>query len=488
MSRPEIMSTDNAGPAPAESYGLLGRDAGRHTKKFFSAGVAVLVLAGGYLAATAQTRDLTHILLGLGILVFAALPMLLWFKNGGGRFPALESMMLLGISAYAMPLLREHEHLQYYSSDVITRASVAVLLHLITAFAVYQITPGQPRRGRFWSESILTKGVERTVAYGIILSTSYIGIAAFTDWIPDDLLSVLRAVFYGLGTICTFVTTQRWGRGELSRGDCWLFGGLLVLQLLFMAMSLLLVQSITLLGVAFMGYLSGGRGVPWRAMLAAFAIVAILHNGKYEMRRLYWEEKRPAPGIFELPAYYVEWVGYGLSPDGGSGGKGASRRLIERTSLMHILCLVADYSPAQQPYLGGQTYANVLPQLIPRFFWPDKPRSHISTYQLSIYYGLQDEDATQTTTIAFGQLAEAYANYGWLGAVFLGAFYGFVIRKLQWWSRDSPMFSLAGLMMILVTAWSFNGELTMAAWVSSLFQALLVVLGLPLLLRGLLGL
>jgi len=447
-----------------------------------------LLIGGGYLAFTAQARDFTHVLLGLGILVFATLPILLWFKNGGGRFPAFESMMLLSVSAYAIPLLREHEHLQFFSAGVITQAAVAVLLYLAAGFLAYQVTPGMPLRGSFWSVSIFTKRIERTVSHGILASTIYAGVSALTDWIPSDIASVLRAIFYGVGTICTFVTTQRWGRGELTAGDRALFGSLLIAQLVFMALSLLLVQPITLLGVAFMGYLSGGRRVPWRAMLLVFAIVAILHNGKYEMRRLYWEEKRPEPGLADLPAFYFEWIGYGLLLDGSAGGRGASRRLIERTSLMHILCLVAEYSPKQQPYLNGRTYANVLPQLIPRFFWPDKPRSHISTYQLSIYYGLQDEDATQSTTIAFGQLAEAYANFGLFGAIALGAFYGFVIRKLQWWSRDSPMFSLAGLMMILVTAWSFNGELTMAAWVSSLYQALIVVLGLPLLLRGLLGL
>jgi hypothetical protein len=49
------------------------------------------------------------------------------------------------------------------------------------------------------------------------------------------------------------------------------------------------------------------------------------------------------------------------------------------------------------------------------------------------------------------------------------------------------MFSFAGLFMILLTAWSFSSELTMAAWVSSFQQAVVVVLGVPLLLRSLLG-
>jgi hypothetical protein len=97
---------------------------------------------------------------------------------------------------------------------------------------------------------------------------------------------------------------------------------------------------------------------------------------------------------------------------------------------------------------------------------------------------LQDEDATQSTTIAFGMLTEAYANFGLIGCALLGLVQGAAFKKLQVWSAHSPLFSLAGLMMILMTAWAFNSEMTMAAWVSSLFQALVVVLGIPLALRA----
>src|SRR5207237_1184180 len=108
------------------------------------------------------------------------------------------------------------------------------------------------------------------------------------------------------------------------------------------------------------------------------------------------------------------------------------------------------------------------------------------TFQLGMYYGLQREEDTNTTTIAFGLLTESYANFGLIGAILLGAFWGYVLKKLQLWSTFSPMFSFAGLFMILLTAWSFNAELTMAAWVSSFQQAVFMVLGVPLVLRHLL--
>jgi hypothetical protein len=149
--------------------------------------------------------------------------------------------------------------------------------------------------------------------------------------------------------------------------------------------------------------------------------------------------------------------------------------------------LIVSFTPERQDYLYGSTYRHVIPQLIPRLFWPDKPRSHVATFELSLYYGLQNEEDTNNTTIAFGLLTEAYANFGFFGSIFLGLFWGYTLKKLQIWSTFSPMFSFAGLFMILLTAWSFSAELTMAAWISSLEQAVLVVIGIPMTLRALFG-
>jgi hypothetical protein len=260
----------------------------------------------------------------------------------------------------------------------------------------------------------------------------------------------------------------------------------LVPQLIFMSVGLILIGSIGLVGIALLGYLSGGKRIPWVVIAFTFTVFAVLHTGKTKMREKYWDGRHPAPTITELPGYFSEWIDYGLQPT--SGDKTVSQKMLERTSLMHLLCLIIDCTPERQDYLYGSTYRHVLPQLIPRFFWAGKPRSHVATYELAIYYGLQREEDTASTTIAFGLLTESYANFGLFGAVLLGAFWGATLKKLQIWSTFSPMFSFAGLFMILLTAWSFNAELTMAAWVSSFQQAVIMVLGVPLLLRSLLGL
>ena len=271
----------------------------------------------------------------------------------------------------------------------------------------------------------------------------------------------------------------------MTGGEKTLFVFAMGTQMLFTSIGLLLIGALSQIGIALLGYLSGGKRIPWLVLGAIFVVVAILHTGKSRMREKYWETGLPQPTITQLPAYYTEWFEYGLRPT--DENKTASRKLLERTSLMHMLCLIAAYTPERQDYLYGSTYLHVLPQLIPRFFWPDKPRSHIATFELSIYYGIQREEDTETTTIAFGLLAEAFANFGYFGGILLGLFWGVTLKKLQIWSTFSPMFSFAGLMMVLLTAWAFSAELTMAAWVSSFEQAVLVVLGIPWIIKSLFG-
>ena len=463
-----------------ETLGQLGHGIALRKRLF-----VVLVLR--VLGRTQRLLDI-GVHLGLGILTFvlSLVPGLLWARSGGSRFPVFETILLLCANAYAIPLLNAREQLAAYPAEVITKAGFAVVVYQLSAILTYVSIRGVPGRSGFWRESVITRDIERLIVYGLISSTLYIWVSTFTTWIPADLGSVLRAVFFGVSTLCTFVSTQRLGRGEMARNEKFVLFFTLIPQLILMSVGLLLIVPLGLIGIALLGYLSGGKRIPWLVIGVCFALIAVLHTGKTKMRTKYWDEGYPAPTLTQLPSYFAEWIEFGLQPT--SGDKSVGHKLIERSSLMHIMCLVVSITPERQDYLYGKTYTYVLPQLIPRLFYPNKPRSHIATYELGIYYGLQDEEATNTTTIAFGLLTEAYANFGFYGCIMLGAFWGFWLKKLQIWSTFSPMFSFAGLSMVLLTAWSFNAELTMAAWASSLEQALLVVLGAPMILRSLFGL
>jgi hypothetical protein len=472
---------------PPDRYHLLGEQSEDQGRRVFKTGLIGLGLLAGYLGLKANVDSQVHLFLGLSILFLALLPFLLWLRSGGSRFPVIETMLALGANAYAIPLLNGHEQLARYPVETVTRAGIAVVLFQLAAFGTYLAAGGRPGRGPFWTEPVVTPRFERSIAYGMILSALYQLVVRFTEIIPYEYESILRAVFFGVGVLSAFVTARRWGRSELSRGHQTVFIVALLVQVVVICTSLLLISAVTLIGIALLGYLSGGRRVPWAAMVVVFFAIAVLHNGKVSMREKYWEEGQAQPSLSEIPAFYSEWLAYGLSTPFFGDERSAGARLLERSSLLHILCLVVQYTPDRQPHLGGETYGYVLPQLVPRLLWPEKPRSHIATYRLSIYYGLQDEDATEATTIAFGLLAEAYANFGLWGGVGLGICFGFIFKRLQLLSSQSPQFSLAGIFMILLTAWSLSSELTLAAWVSSLFQATVVALAVPFAMRKLTG-
>jgi hypothetical protein len=488
---PETGLPGETADAMEPHYDLIGRRNDQEKRRMFTTGLAAAAAAGVYFGATAQVEDPIHRALGLVIFALALWPALEWVRSGGSRFPVFEPMMALCVNAYALPLLQGSRSLTLYTTESITLAALAVIIYQVTAIAAYRLTGGRPARGRFWAESILTQKAEGYVSYGLVASSLYFGVSAFSRVIPSDIESVLRAVFSGVSILCTFITCQRWGRGDLNRTEKWIFGSLIVAQLLIQATGLMLIGSMTQVGIALLGYLSAGRNLPLFTVGATFSLLAILHNGKSEMRDQFWTpEERRRPAISQIPSFYVDWIANGLNPPERNEQEddlSASARLLDRASLMHMLGMIVEYTPDRQPYLNGETYSYVLPQLIPRLLWPDKPPSHVATNRLSIYYGLQSEEATVSTTIAFGMPAEAYANFGLIGMAGLGLLFGFGLKKIQVLGARSPMFSLAGITMILLTAWSLNAEFTMAVWVSSLFQALIVALGVPLVLRGILG-
>jgi hypothetical protein len=251
-----------------------------------------------------------------------------------------------------------------------------------------------------------------------------------------------------------------------------------------MMSTLFLVGAVSLLLLALVGYASSGHRVPLVSCLVAVTVIAVLHNGKDKMREKYWESQNPRPAFLELPAFYAEWFQLGLfSEDTENKRAKITGKLIDRTSLFHILCLVVSSTPDRDPYLDGETYRDVPAQFVPRILWPDKPLSQVSTSRLSVYYGLQTEEDTQRTSIGFGLLPEAYANFGFIGVCCLAAAFAFVVKKLQCWAIDAPIFSYGGLLLVILLAWSFQVEFTLSIWLSSFYQACMAVLGIPFLLR-----
>jgi hypothetical protein len=455
-------------------------------RPLFSAGVGGLIAAIVYFSVISDTEDPLHLYFGLLILVGSTLPVLLWARRGEFRLPVFEVFMLSGVNTYAIPLLTGHTQLAQYSNQDITVAALGVLLFQVVANLTYFASKGRPKTSRAWTEDVIATNVVDYLEYGMIITTAYTAIILLTDWIPYDLAGILRAVCYGVGIMTSFILSRMWGEGVLAPRKRTIFATLLILQVLFSWTGLFLVGGISILVLAFLGYITGSKRLPIIPMAVAAIAAATLHNGKSAMRLKYWEGRAPKPTLTEIPGFFSEWIGYSLDPEISRKTK-ETNALLQRTSLIHILCLVVSRTPDPLPFLEGQTYGHIPGQFVPRFFWSDKPVGHISTHTLSIYYGLQDEQSTWKTTIAFGLLSEAYANFGFLGLAMIGISFAFVFKIVGDWATYSPLLSYPGLFQIVLMAWSFQVELTLSGWITSLYQACIAVLGVPFLVRNFFG-
>ena len=436
---------------------------------FQQALIAAVAMMGALWWTAGNAHDWTFYL-GMTICLLALLPTLVWTRTMGHNYPIFEIFIATNLTSYGLPLLTEHDAVVLFNERVRQDAALVVVAFLAAASIAYYATPGYPRTTPFWTKQVLERPNKQWMLRGLILSTLYTLIVPYLYAPPSGVEGILRAVFFGIGTSCTFVISMAWGLGRLRSGEKALIVVCLALQFVLMSASLILRAGTSIVLLGFVGYFFGSRRIPYIALAVALPILAALNIGKYDLRKTYWTpELQYQPSLNELPAFYAEWFRAGLRPKVQTDTK-AGKLLLERNSLLQILCLVIDRTPDFQPYLYGQTYKQIPGQFVPRLFWPEKPRGHISTYTLSIYYGLQSEEATHETTIAFGFLPEAYANFGIWGALGLGVVFGVCFRKITRWSVRSPIFSYAGLMLILLSAWSFQTELTLSGWLASLFQ------------------
>lgn len=474
------MSTDVGTSAP---------DVHRNGNRLYRFALLIVAFAVLYFGLTAKVRDPLHLYQGIIIMVLGMWPSILWAKHGSSSLPMFEILMLTSANTYGIPLLND-AGLNVYDEETITVAATGILLYQIIAIAAYSGFKGMPGRGSFFTDEVLSHDLNKYVGYGLALTTLYTFTSTYYDIIPYELVGVTRPIFYGCGVVAVFVQARRWGAGELPPGDRVLLSFNMAIQVIIQFSTLFLVGGISIVILALVGYVAGSRRLPILLTAGVLGIVAMLHNGKGDMREKYWsaDGTRRQATVTELPEFFSEWIAFSLSPtDHTEGDKRMTGKLLDRTSLFHILCLVTSRTPDPLPFLGGETYAQIPGQFVPRFFWPEKPVGHVSTSTLAVYYGLQRLEETAKTTIGFGTVTEAYANFGILGVAFLGSFYGLLYKKVLTLSVNSPLLSYAGLLQIVLLAWSFQTEFPMSLWLSSMFQACVAIMGVPFAVRRLAG-
>jgi hypothetical protein len=452
-------------------------------RQIVQAGQGALAVAVAWFWHRSDWEDPLLTVSTLLILVAGVWPILRWLAKNDSSYPIVELLLLTTVPFYAIPVLTGQEELAHFSESVLHRATLVVLVFQVACMAGSAWSShnfrGQAKPSDLWQMEILPENRLHFTAFTAVLNTAWIILTNQTDWISTDMSGTFRAIFTGISVVSIFVQARLWGHGQLSQGHKALFVANLFLQVVLLFQSLLLINGIGLLFTAMVGYFTTSRRVPWLPIAVLLPIISILHNGKSAMRSIYWNDGIPEQKMSSLPDYFTQWFNLGLNAPKSANSTQSNAityGLMRRASLFQIVCVTVATIPDKASYLEGESYTVLPAQIIPRFLWPSKPSPHLSVSLMSVQLGLLTIEETETTSIGFGMLTEAYANFGYFGVALLGVLFGCAFEWLSLTTLNSPTFSPAGLCRILCLIWCINAETTLAVWLSSFYQACVAII------------
>ncbi|PZO38683.1 MAG: hypothetical protein DCF19_15895 [Pseudanabaena frigida] len=405
------------------------------------------------------------------ISVSSTLSVYLWCTGKAFGIPIFPLFSVTYIWTCAIPLMSGNPLVFTYNTSERFFASTTVAAFLLLSTLIwYQFVNKFPQSKTHYRTLDIRKG--DSIFIGILFLGNLYNLFNLAGWISIDVgsFSLIRGAILGLTAIATFAMSYRFGANKLTQIKKVFYLILVTSSLLINSISLLLVASLTLFLIAVVGYSLGKGRFPWISIVIVMSLFAVLHAGKASIRELYWQQPIQP---WQYPSRYIEWIDFGIKSLSAKeeDRTESEQSILDRASVFQQILLTQSMTEKGLPLLDGYTYALIPQLLVPRILNESKITSHEGTYILNIYYGRQTRKDTQTTTIGWGLLAEAYANYGLLGcgllAFICGAGYGYVSLL----SINAPIFSDRYLFAILVLSYAFQTEFTAGVYVAALFQS-----------------
>lgn len=439
---------------------------------------AGLWLPGAFLAAVVllfvAADSLTDWTCALLVLAAAYLPMHLWASRRVMGMPTMPVLALGYAVFYALPFVSGNAIVAEFAPEEKLTAAATVAGVLVLSTVAWAIIAGTGVARARTVRMIVPGRNARTFLACLALGCAY-QINAFL-WlvnIPYEWFGVLRAILHNLGLISVFALSFLFGARQLGRRASIAYAFLAPVFVAASVMGLYLNGAMEIVFLALFGFFLGRGRVPWKFGLLVLAFFAVLHAGKATMREQYWS---PETGLTP-PANPVvtirQWMGYGidnlLHPPAGEDSPGS---LLDRASLMHMLLRTQTEAPERVPFLYGDSYTGVPLLLVPRFIWPERPSTQEMLIRLNEHYGLLTRDEAVTTSIGWGLVAEAYANFGFGGVFMMAVLMGAGLGFLQRWGGRYPMLSARAITILIVLLSLLRLETNFALLATSLFQAL----------------
>jgi len=309
--------------------------------------------------------------------------------------------------------------------------------------------------------------------------------ATFLDGLDvfGNFVGVVRSVSFTFSAVSAFLLGYARGRQWLS-GRRWFAATVLFsIYLMLHMFSLYISGAAALLLGAIVAYALASKKVPVITLIALLGLFTVLHAGKGDMRVKYWnpETQEAKAGLASAPEFFVQWVEDGIS--NFVVGKATGDAALERTSLLQMLLLAQYSTPGLVPFLEGATYSYLGVTLVPRFLNPDKANSQSGLNLMSVHYGLQRAEDTRSTTIAWGLIAEAFANFGHAGVIVMGLFFGVLNGFITRFSTGMSPLSVPFLMAASATLNILNVEADFSYLILNIVQSLISVLIFAMVLR-----
>lgn len=420
---------------------------------------------------------LLEITLLMGLAVLCVVPMFQWYRRGMSWIPLGESFVAMHLIYYVFPCLSGRQDWLVYAESQRVLVLLAVGVFLTAFLVTYKLF--------FASSSLFLNRaalLQREVGWGTIW-------AFFIVWLgwslllqsqllpnPGRLFQAFRSITTAAGSVGVIFLFYQVGQRRCSPSQLFYVMGGFVIGLAANFASGFLNGAAQLLGAALLAFTLGRKQVPVRAVAFSVVLLAVLHLGKSDYRNAYWSGgANYSKQRIGLVAGYKTWFKAAWQNLQQGNEPGAEQHgMLERASLVNMLGNVMEATPARLPFLHGQTYLMLPELMVPRVFWPDKPRGTLPSETLGIYYGIQTVEGADFTGIAIGPLAEAWANFGWFGLVAAGSFLGMLFGLPATLTRTLDPKQIGWLLASIFLLYCTNLEHSIPETLCSLLTALLM--------------
>ncbi|MDA8528171.1 hypothetical protein N9K67_05140 [Opitutaceae bacterium] len=464
------------------------------TQKWFTIviGLSLAALCWGVLSEYRYLWPVTKVAAG-GLIIIAA-----WQSGPRHGIPVVLVLSLQTFLVFAVPLIVGNEAVVAFSNDAINQATTEVLIYCVLlsvgwSIGIRKFTVQRIKLHSFtFLEGHSTPKVVQ-FGFGLLFAAIIIQVALITCWmtvifnaLPAGADSVFRtltqATALGGGLLGGFVI----GSGSTApylRVVFWLSFAILFT---FLISGYLLSSATGFMCATALGLLIGKRTVPIVFILTMATVCSFFNLTKFDMRYRYWgpDAEYVEQTLDIIPERLAEWIELSttaiLEPElHKAQSSQENQKLADRVNNLSILLYVQNAVKARGiPVLEGETYSLVPKLLIPRMFWPGKPRAHEGQARLNVHFQRQTLEETFLTYIAWGFLAEAFGNFGpgW-GAIILGICLGFLVGRFEAWTRPFPIRSLeCFLALAFMIQIGSSMEMVASVFVTSTFQLIVAII------------